>query len=1069
MYGPDADLLEQTGYAQPALFAVEVALFRLAESFDVRPEIVGGHSIGELTAAYVAGLWSLEDAAQLVAARGRLMQALPEGGAMLAVQAEEADVLPLLDGIADRVGVAAVNGPAQLVLSGERAALEGLEEVLRGQGRKAKWLKVSHAFHSPLMDPVLADFRKVAESLEYGELSLPVVSNVTGEPADPAELRDPEYWVRHVREAVRFHDGLKALTGQGVSTLLELGPDAVLTAMAHDTLTEPTAQAGLIAATRKGRPEPDTFLTALAQLHVRGIEVDWTLLYAPVESRRRVDLPTYAFQRRTYWPRPTESGVPDAEAGAMDAEFWDVVRRDDLDGLAGALRLDQEAPLTSVLPALASWHRRQQERHEVDALRYGVTWTPLTGAATPAAGTALQGAWVLIVPADEAGHPWCAAAEAALADAGAEVRRVVVDDGTADRTALTRTLRELGEPASAGTEVTGVLSLLALDERPYRHPETGTPDPALTWGMAATLALTQAVVDSRVGGRLWVATSGAVSVGAADPVRAAAQSQVWGFGRAVGLEHPEVWGGLIDLPEATEAAEASGGVASAGARLASLLARAEGGAEAGVDAGVDAGEFTEDQLALRASGVLVRRLTRAPGGPDSGDGWQPRGTVLVTGGTGALGAHVARWLAGHGAAHLVLTSRRGPDAPGAAELQAELEELGAEVTVAACDVADRDAVAGLLGAIPADAPLSAVVHAAGVGQDLMIAETGLRDFADIVTAKTAGAAHLDDLLGDTPLDAFVLFSSIAGVWGSGGQAAYAAANAYLDGLAERRAARGRAVTSIAWGPWAGSGMAGDDEAAAHLRKRGLPVMRPEVAVAALRRALDGSEPLVTVADVDWERFAPAFTVRRASPLLDGLPEARRALAVASDAAGGGTAAEGDAASALRDRLAAAPPADRERTVLELVRTEVAAVLGHSGTAAVREDRAFKEFGFDSLTAVELRTRLNAATGLSLPSTLVFDHPTPGELARELLAELLPDAADGAADHPADAEVRRALAAVPVARIREAGLLDALLRLAAPDVTAAPAAAAPDDDDADASIDAMDVANLIQMALDNSDS
>ncbi|MFI8932074.1 SDR family NAD(P)-dependent oxidoreductase, partial [Streptomyces sp. NPDC053474] len=298
MFGADADLLEQTGYAQPALFAVEVALYRLAESFGVRPEVVGGHSIGELAAAYVAGLWSLEDAAQLVAARGRLMQALPEGGAMLAVQATEADVLPLLS---DRVGVAAVNGPSQLVLSGERAALEGLEQTLRGQGRKVKWLKVSHAFHSPLMDPALDDFRKVAAKLTYQEPTLPVVSNLTGELAEPAELKDPEYWVRHIREAVRFHDGLNALTGFGVGTLLELGPDSVLTAMAHDTLTEPESQSGLIAGLRKDRPEADAFLTALAQLHVRGIAVDWAPLYAPVESRRRVALPTYAFQRQSYW------------------------------------------------------------------------------------------------------------------------------------------------------------------------------------------------------------------------------------------------------------------------------------------------------------------------------------------------------------------------------------------------------------------------------------------------------------------------------------------------------------------------------------------------------------------------------------------------------------------------------------------------------------------------------------------------------------------------------------------------------------------------------------------------
>ncbi|MEL3946480.1 type I polyketide synthase [Streptomyces sp. LNU-CPARS28] len=1101
MFGTDAEALAQTGYAQPALFAVEVALFRLVESFGVRPEIVGGHSIGELTAAYVAGLWSLEDAARLVAARGRLMQALPEGGAMLAVQATEADVLPLLVGLEDRAGVAAVNGPSQVVLSGERTVLEGLEETLRGEDRKVRWLKVSHAFHSPLMDPALDEFRKVAEGLSYETPKLPVVSNVTGELAGADQLMDPEYWVRHIRDAVRFHDGLAALTGFGATTVLELGPDAVLTAMAYDTITDPAAQAGLVAAARKDRPEPDTFLTALAQLHVRGIDVDWTPLYAPVASRARVDLPTYAFQHRTYWPEPKKSAASaEDRSGGVDAEFWEVVQREDLEGLAETLELDQEASLKSVLPALATWRRRQQEQHEVEALRYRVTWKPLSGDQAVGAGPAFGGTWALVVPAGAVGHPWSAAAEEALAAAGADVRRVVVGDEAVDRTAVARLLRESGEDTAGsdggGAALAGVLSLLALDERPYGHTATGDdgthdqpgPDaPALTWGMAATLALTQAVVDTEAGGRLWIATSGAVSVGDADPVRSVTQAQAWGFGRVVGLEHPDVWGGLIDLPEATgstgttgveETADATGvrgttestvsGHTEATARardlLTTLLTRT---ASPG---------FTEDQLAVRASGVHVRRLARAPRSTASATPWRPRGTVLVTGGTGALGAHVARWCAGGGAQHLVLTSRRGPDAPGAAELRAELEDLGAKVTVAACDVADRDALAGLLAAIPADAPLSAVVHAAGLGQDLMIDETGPEDFAEIVAAKTAGAAHLDDLLGDTPLDAFVLFSSIAGVWGSGGQAAYAAANAFLDGLAERRRAQGRAVTSVAWGPWDGAGMAGDDDAAAHLRKRGLPVLRPESAIAALRHALDRRDPLVTVADVDWERFAPAFTVRRPSPLLDDVPEARRALDTASGSPGAATSGgAADAAAALRDQLVGAAPAERERTVLKLVRTEVAAVLGHTGTEAVREDRAFKDFGFDSLTAVELRTRLNAATGLSLPSTLVFDHPTPGELALELLAELLPDAGvpgaaedDGSgADDPADAEARRALAAVPIARIREAGLLDALLNLAAADTGTGTAPA--DDDDADDAIDAMDVANLIQLALDNSDS
>ncbi|MFD9077053.1 acyltransferase domain-containing protein, partial [Streptomyces lasiicapitis] len=354
MFGTDAGLLEQTGYAQPALFAVEVALYRLAESFGVSPEIVGGHSIGELTAAYVAGVWSLEDAAQLVAARGRLMQSLPEGGAMLAVQAAEGDVLPLLEGVTDRVGLAAVNGPSQVVLSGDRAILAGLEEKLRSEGRKVRWLKVSHAFHSPLMDPALDEFRRVAEGLTYQDPKLPVVSNVTGELAEPVQLQDPEYWVRHVREAVRFHDGLGALTGFGVTTLLELGPDAVLTAMAHDTLTDPAAQAGLIAAVRKDRPEADTFLTALAQLHVRGAEVDWKPLYAPVASRRRVDLPTYAFQRDRYWleSAPTATAATGGIAvDEVEARFWEAVEREDLESLSAELGAgDGGGALGEVLP-----------------------------------------------------------------------------------------------------------------------------------------------------------------------------------------------------------------------------------------------------------------------------------------------------------------------------------------------------------------------------------------------------------------------------------------------------------------------------------------------------------------------------------------------------------------------------------------------------------------------------------------------------------------------------------------------------------------------------------------------
>ncbi|WP_461088096.1 acyltransferase domain-containing protein, partial [Streptomyces deserti] len=533
MFGTEADVLEQTGYAQPALFAIEVALFRLAESFGLRPEVVGGHSIGELVAAYVAGVWSLEDAARLVAARGRLMQALPEGGAMLAVQAAEEDVLPLLEGHAERVGIAAVNGPSQLVLSGDRSVLEDLAQVFSEQGRKTRWLRVSHAFHSPLMEPMLDEFRRVAQNLEYQAPSLPVVSNLTGRMASAGELRDPEYWVRHVREAVRFHDGLTTLADFGAATIVELGPDAVLTAMAHDTLTAPEAQAGLIPALRNDRPELDTFLTALAQAYVRGTAIDWTPLFAPTESRHRVDLPTYPFQHQSYWLNPQKQTQAGAGGGLVDESFWQAVEAEDLEGLTSALGVDEEAAFRSVVPALSAWRQRRHEQSLLDAWRYRPSWKPLARQA-PVRHT---GTWLVVAPADACDLPWTDASVRALRHSGAQAKVLLVDTERADR----EELRNLLTATATDEPLSGVLSLLAATSPALPF----APVPA---GTTLTLALVQALGDAGIGAPLWVATRGAVSVGRSDGSVDVAGASVWGLGRVVALEYPQLWGGLVDLP-----------------------------------------------------------------------------------------------------------------------------------------------------------------------------------------------------------------------------------------------------------------------------------------------------------------------------------------------------------------------------------------------------------------------------------------------------------------------------------------------------------------------------------------
>ncbi|MEU4371808.1 type I polyketide synthase, partial [Micromonospora chersina] len=1002
---PEADLLDQTEFTQAGLFAVEVALFRLVESFGIVPDLVGGHSIGEITAAYVAGVLSLPDACRLVAARGRLMQALPAGGGMLAVHAPEAEVLASLDGLAARVGVAAVNGPSAVVVSGPLADLDAVEGTWTGRGARTRRLTVSHAFHSPLMEPMLAEFRTVLDGLAFAAPLLPVVSNLTGALADGDELRSPDYWVRHVREAVRYADGVTALHAAGVRTFLEIGPRSVLTALTADALPD-GADSHAVAVGRTDRPETQALLAALADLHVHGVPVTWEPWFAGTGARR-VDLPTYAFQHQRYWPdTPTRRH-------AADAEFWAAVESGDLTALATRLGHDALDQLTPALPALTSWHRGRTRETTVDGWAYQVTWRRID----PGDGRA-SGDWLLVAPDDE---PAADRVAGALAAAGTEVRRVTVDPAAATRVDLAA---HLGKALADGP-VDGVVSLLGLRDGPHAG------HPALPTGTAATLLLVQALHDAGATAPLWCLTRGAVATAPDDPVRSAAQGALWGLGRVAGLELPQLRVGLLDLPD---------GDADPAALVAALT-----------------GAGDEDQLALRPTGLYARRLVRAtPADPAAADRWRPAGTVLVTGGTGALGAHVARWAAGNGAAHLVLTSRRGDAAPGAAQLRDELTALGVRVTVAACDVADRDAVAALLARLDDDpTPLTAVVHAAGLNDVAPLLDTDLDRLADVLTGKVAGAVHLDELLGDRQLDAFVLFASIAGVWGSGGQAGYAAGNAYLDALAARRWARGLAATSVAWGPWSDGGMA-TDEARRELARRGLRAMYPADAVHALRVAVGRGGAGLTVADVDWATFAPAYASTRPRPLLADLPEARRAALPAGDA-------PADGGAALRDRLLALPRDEQDRHLTDLVRAEAAAVLGHAGPERVKPRRAFKELGFDSLTAVELRNRLNRTTGLSLPTTLVFDHPDPATLAGHLRATLVPAADGDAAADPAEVAVRQALATIPLARIREAGLLDLLLTLAGGDD------GAPTPGGADVDLDELDTDTLIRLALDGSES
>ncbi|MER8073315.1 SDR family NAD(P)-dependent oxidoreductase [Streptomyces sp. NPDC094034] len=1518
------ELLDRTAFTQPALFAVEVALFRLAESWGIRPAFVAGHSVGEIAAAHVAGILSLRDAAVLVAARGRLMNVLPEGGAMVAVQTGVDQVTPLL---VDGAAIAAVNGPQAVVVSGTQEAVTQVTEQFRASGIRTKELRVSHAFHSPLMDPMLEDFRTAIADVSFAPPQIGFVSALTGTLVTD-EACTPDYWVRHVRETVRFTDAVHTLKAEGASVFLELGPDGVLTAMIQQILPDDSTTIA-VPALRRDRPEPRTITTAVSELHRCGVDLDWEALcgvsvdwdtFFTESGATRVDLPTYAFQHQRFWLEdaaddsssydvvsvglkpaghpllgaaislPDSDGflftarlsprshpwladhrvhgtliVPGAALVELAVRAGDEAGCDTLDELSleaplvlpedggVQLRVLVEAPDARGLRTVNLFSRAENADEDAPWVRHCTgelsstarpaedadgdlsVWPPagaepletdgLYGALAEAGlvyGDAFRGvrsAWRLgdevfaevALPEEAARDAGRYGLHPALLDAalhgiglgsfvsgegsgarlpfvwsgvslyavGASSLRVRIAPVGTDTVALTladttgrlvatvdglvlravsggrfggdgeesgprdalfrldwteSTVADTAPPALdwalLGSGTSPLLRTLAssgassgLDLRTYEDLDAlaaATPIPAVVvLPCPGTLSdrvpgddaeHVRAVVgdalrsikswlaDERfAASRLALVTSGAVAPRAGEPVRDLASAAVWGLVRSAQAENPGrlvlvdieaeaeaapeagtdtdatrstlptalptalpallatdesqfalragtvlvprlakaragdalvppaeeaawrldmagrgtlenlalvaapeaaeplaagqvrigvraaglnfrdvmltlglypgdfVLGGegagvvlevgpsvthvrpgdrvmgifdgafgptvvadgrtvhriprgwtfakaaavpivfmtayyaLVDLAHARRGGSvlihaAAGGVGMAAVQLARHLGlevygtaspgkwrtlRAMGLDDAhiansrtldferefldatdgrGMDIVLDSlarefvdsslrllphgGRFLEmgktdirvpEEVAAGHAGVAYQAFDLVDAGPErigemlaalvelfeSGalaplpvttwdvrhakDAFRhvsqarhvgkvvltvpappdPRGTVLITGGTGTLGALMARHLVTrHGARRLLLTSRRGRDAAGAAELERELTALGASVDIAACDVGDRAALAGLLSGIPVDHPLTAVVHTAGVLDDGIVSSLTEQRLATVLRPKAEAALALHELTRDLDLSAFVLFSSAAGVFGNPGQANYAAANALLDALAQHRRALGLPAASLAWGLWEeSSGMTGHlgDAERSRTRRSGAPAIGSEEGMALFDTACaDGSAVLVP-APLDLAGLRGA--ARPVPPLLRDLVRAaapgRRVVAAAEDRA--------DAVSPA-ERLAGLSKAARDRELLDLVRENTAVVFGQASSDLVDVARPFKDMGIDSLTALELRNRVAAATGLRLPPTLLFDYPTPAALAERLREE-----------------------------------------------------------------------------------
>uniref|UniRef100_UPI0035AC194D type I polyketide synthase n=1 Tax=Streptomyces longispororuber TaxID=68230 RepID=UPI0035AC194D len=1534
---------DRTDIAQPALFALQVALYRLMARYFPRPDRLIGHSVGEIAAAHVSGVLGLDTATRLVAARGRTMQTVTEPGAMLAVRASEAHVVPLLDAY-DRVGIAAVNGPESVVVSGARDQVHAIRDLLVADGTSAKLLAVDHAFHSPLMDPVLDEFAAALGELPTGELTIPVVSTRLGRPATLRELTSVEHWVRHVREPVRFHDAVECAREAGADVFIEVGPGSTLASITQDTFAaEGPHDTVVVSSARRDRGPVRALAAALAQLHVRGASVHWDAVFGP---RRQVDLPTYAFQRQRYWmdfiagqdtadvaaaglsaPGHPLLGAAVDRPGTDEVVFtglWSLRTHDwladhtvfgavvvpatahldlalsvgDRVGCAAVEELSLEVPLilpdtgevqvrvvvgapdetgrralevharpAGDSPTADGWTRHAQGTLAPDAPRTG---DPHARGARPPAGAtplAIDGLYdsfadagfdygpafrglrevrrhgddlyaLATLPEDVQGttgsgfalHPalldtvlhaavaggvievtgeqgwmpfaWSGAALTGVCGPTVRVRLSPVGEGAVSLTIAdeegrgTAHVETLTFRPARPDQVRPAQPLYAVEWRPA--PPGGQSTPAVSWevvgadrGLAARLAETggenvtraasldeasgeqaprhlvlcvddtapadptapasdtdrdllaevgdtdKYVLDriqrfladeTLAGTTLSVLTRRALSTRAGEGVDSLPGASVWGLVRSAQTEHPgrfrlldidddeTSWAripdalalaedqlalrggtflvprlapappadqriepptdgphrlgipnkgtlenltwvpcpevtepltsgqvriavqaaglnfrdvtialGLVDrtaidaglgsegagvvldvaddvtrlapgdrvtgiftgafgrvavadhrmlmpIPDGWSHAEAAsvpttfltayhglfhvaklekgqrvlihaaaGGVGMAAVQLArhagaeiyataspakwpalralgidddhlassrdlefarKFLATSDGHgmdvvlnslAHTFVDASLTllprGGAFVEmgktdireprrvaadhpgvayeafdlyeagpeaihamfrtvmelfDEGQVRLNPVAVRDVRDARAtfremsqGRHTGKlvldvgGGFGGGTVLVTGGTGGVGSLVARHLVTeHGVRSLVLAGRRGAAADGAPELVAELTGAGAEVKVVACDVADRTALAALLADLPARYPLTAVVHAAGVLADGTVESLTPESLDHVLHAKAGGAVNLHELTRDRPLSAFVAFSALAGTLGNGGQANYAAANAFLDGLAAHRRASGLPGTSLAWGWWEqSSGMTGtlDDTDLSRLRRMGIAAMPTPEALALFDAACAADAPVLVPARVD-------VTALR-NKAVDDVPLLLRDLATTGRTRRTEPATPRDEGPGLTARLAALPADEAAAAVLDWVRDQVAVVLGHPSGAAVDAGQTFTQLGFDSLTSVELCNRLAAATGLRLPSTLVFNHPTPHEMGEHLHGLLRP-APDpdpactaGTAETAEDSAIREALRHVSIEGLRRAGLLDLVLACA----------------------------------------
>jgi acyl transferase domain-containing protein/surfactin synthase thioesterase subunit len=920
--------IHQTAYTQPTLFAIEYALTQLWQSWGIQPTTVIGHSVGEYVAACVAGIFSLEDGLRLIAERGRLMQSLPQDGSMVAVFASESKVREAIDFNSQKLAIAAVNSPQNTVISGHRKVVEAALSVLQAKGFETRELKVSHAFHSPLMEPMLDDFEKVASTIRYSAPKIDWVSNLTGDLVTN-EVVDYRYWVNHVRQPVQFLATMATLYQENHNILLEVGPKPILLGMGSaclEQLDSNHSQALLcLPSLRSGQSDWQTLLNSLGELYLAGTQINWSG-FDEGYSRRRLPLPTYPFQRQRYW--------------------IDAVKNKEKRTLELANQ-EQEPAMESV----KDWFYQVEWEASSRQIQIGKEENQQK-----------TGLWLILADRNGLGEELAEL----LKKEGYTCVVIYAQDSyekldkqiwKIDPTSLEDYQRLLGElEITAETALLGVVHLWSLDISSPEYLEADDLEKTQILGCRGALYLTQALPPNQKL-NLWLVTRGAVFTGyETTETLEVAQAPLWGLGKVISLEHPEFWGGMVDLDLETSPNEPI--------RLLKEILNEE----------------DEDYLAFRKDQRYVARLTLNSLQKTTPDvKLSPDQTYLITGGTGALGLRVARWMAELGAKHLALISRSGAANKGLEELE-HLKEMGTEVTLFQADVSNQEDMNRVFESIEKSSlRLGGIIHTAGVLDSKLITKIDWESFNKVMAPKVQGTWILHTLSYDLNLDFFVCFSSMAALFGVGGEGSYAAANAFMDALMSYRQFIGLPGLSINWGPWANSGMAANlsERYRSRLTAQGIDSIAPEKGLAALRELLGQASPQVGVLPINWSLYKQSFArTNQVSTLLKSLGQDERT---------GDSSKFSIKQPEILQKLNNYPSHESHSLLVKYLRQQTAKVLGLASSQLSLE-QPLNQTGLDSLMTIELRNTIkNLGVNISLERFVLGINLS--QLATEVLAQL----------------------------------------------------------------------------------